>query len=149
MLRQVLFADARLAVEAMQRGFTGDADQVAVAFFILSQHQQVVVFVALRVGPVVFLLAYIQLAAQDRLDSLLFGRFEKVDRAVDVAVVGDGHRGLPDVLDALDKLVDIACAVKKREVGVEVQVCEFSHGDWSYFSLPGPLRTLPQDASRP
>src|ERR1051325_9784112 len=36
-----------LVVEAVQRGLRGDLDQVAVALFVLGQHQQVVISVAL------------------------------------------------------------------------------------------------------
>jgi hypothetical protein len=42
-LGEIALADARLAIEAVQRGLRGDADQVAVALFVLGQHQQVVV----------------------------------------------------------------------------------------------------------
>ena len=55
MLGQIVLADARLAIEAVQRGLRGNADQVAVALFVFRQHQQMVVVVALRSGAMVLL----------------------------------------------------------------------------------------------
>ena len=45
-LGEKLLADPRLVVKAVQRGFGRDLDQIAVAFFVLGQHQQMVVGVA-------------------------------------------------------------------------------------------------------
>ncbi len=101
-LGQVLFRNTRLAVEAVQRRLGGNADEVAVALFVLRQHQQMVVVVALRVGAVVLLLTHVQLAAEDRLDALLFRSLEKMHGAVNIAVIGNRNRGLAYVLDALD-----------------------------------------------
>ena len=44
-LARNFFDDAGLAVEAVQRGFGGEADEVAVALFVFGQDQQVVVLV--------------------------------------------------------------------------------------------------------
>ena len=38
--------DAGLAVEAVQRGLGGEADEIAVAFFVFGEHEEVVVVVA-------------------------------------------------------------------------------------------------------
>ena len=56
MFGQIFLADARLAVEAVERGLRGNAHQVAVAFFVFGEHEQMVVVVALRLGAVIFLL---------------------------------------------------------------------------------------------
>ena len=80
----------------MQRRLRRDADQVAIALFVLRQHQQMVVVVALRIGAMVFLLADVKLAAQDRLDALLLRRLKEVHRAIDIAVIGDRNRLLAD-----------------------------------------------------
>jgi hypothetical protein len=90
---QVLLADARLLVEAVNGGLGSDPDQVAVAFFILRQNEQVVVLVAAWVAAVVVLFADVEFTAEDRLDALLFGGVEEMDSAKDVAVVGHGARG--------------------------------------------------------
>ena len=75
----------------MQRSFRGDLHQVAIALFVLCEHQQVVVSVALRRRPVVVFFADVQLAADNRLDPRLVCRIVKMDRAKDVSVVGHGH----------------------------------------------------------
>ena len=92
-----------------------------------------VIVVALRFGAMVLFLADVELAAQDRMNAVAFRRFEKMDRAINVAVVGNGDRFLADVRDALDQLFDIAGAVEQGVIGVEVQVGEFRHGLFFYF----------------
>ena len=69
MFRQKLLADARLVIEAVHAGFRGDLDQVAVAFFIFRQHQQVVVGIAFRRCAMVIFFADVKLAPDDRLDA--------------------------------------------------------------------------------
>ena len=128
MLGEKFLADARLVVEAVQRGLRGDLHQVAVAFFVLSQHQQVVVGVALGRGAMVVLLADVELAADDRLHAGVFGRIDELDCAKDVAVIGHGHGGHAEFLDALDEFLDIAGAVEHGVIGMQVQMDElFRH----------------------
>ncbi len=87
-----------------------------------------VVFVVFRGGAVVFLVADVELAAQDGFDAFGFGGFEEVDCAVDVAVVGDGYGFLADVVDVGYEFFDVAGAVEEGVVGVQMQVGKFSHG---------------------
>ena len=80
-----------------------------------------------RVGvlaAMVVFLADVELAAEDGLQVLLLHGIEEVDRAVDVAVVGDGGRGLADLGEVLGELVDVAGAVEEGVVGVEMEVRE-------------------------
>ncbi len=44
--REEVFADARLAIEAVQRGLAGEADEVAIASFVFGEDEEVVVVVA-------------------------------------------------------------------------------------------------------
>ena len=62
------------------------------------------------------------------MDAVFFGGVEEVDGSVDVAVIGDGDGFLADFRDALDELFDIAGAVEKGVVGVQVKVGKFRHG---------------------
>ena len=132
-LGQKLLADARLSVEAMQRGLRGNSDQILVALFVFSQHQQVVVLVVLRLGPVILVLADIELAAQNRLDTLLLGCIKKMHRSEDVAVIGHCHRALPQFGSSLDKLFHVAGAVKQRVFGMQVQMGKFSHDQLQFY----------------
>jgi len=126
-LGEEALADARLAVEAVQRGFGGDADEVAIAFFVFGEDEEVVVVVALGGGAVVLVFAHVELAAKDGFDSLGLGGVEEMDGAVDVAVVGHGDRGLAKFGDAVDEFLDVAGAVEKRVFGVQMEVREFGH----------------------
>ena len=56
-------------------------------------------------GAVVFVLADVELAAEDGLDALLLGGVEEVDGAVDVAVVGHGGGGLAEFGDVVGEFV--------------------------------------------
>ena len=131
-LGQEFLADARLVVEAVHAGFRGDLDQVAIAFFILGQHQQVVVGIAFRRSAMVILLADIKFASDNRLDALLLRLFHELHRAVDVAVVGHGHGLLPDLGHPLDQAGNAASAVEQRIVGMKMKMDEFSHGRFCY-----------------
>ena len=64
------------------------------------------------------------LQADDRQDSGRFGLAEQLDGAVEVAVIGQGHRGHPQRLDALDQVRDLAGAVKQAVMAVAVKMHE-------------------------
>ena len=53
--------------------------------------------------------------------------FGKVKRAVHIAVVGHGHGIYTVFLAVLYKIVDFACTVEQRILGVKVQMNEISH----------------------
>ena len=127
MLGQIFLAHPRLAIEAVERGFGRDADQIAVALFVLGEHQQVVVVVALRLGTMILLLADVELAPENGLDATCLRGLEEVDGSVDIAVVCNGDGLLADVGDAIYKLFYVAGAIEEGVVGVQVQVGEFSH----------------------
>ncbi len=77
----------------------------------------------------VFLGADVELASQDGLDALGGCGIKKMHRAVDIAVVGDGHGFLSDFVDVRDQLFDIAGAIQQRIVSVQMKVGEFCHED--------------------
>ncbi len=97
MLGQIFLAHARLAIEAVERGLGRDANEIAIALFVLGEDEQVIVVVALRLGPVILLLADIELASEDRLDAARLRGFEKVDRPVDIAVIRNRNGLLANV----------------------------------------------------
>ena len=135
MLSEKLLADARLVIEAVQAGFRGDLDQVAIAFFIFRQHQQVIVGIALRRCAMVVLLADIKFAAVNRLDALLLRLIHVLHRAVDVAMVGHGHGLLPDFGHSLDQAGNAASAIQQRIIGMKMKMNEFRHGERRYAQL--------------
>jgi hypothetical protein len=58
---------------------------------------------------------------------MLLRGVEKMDRAIDVAVIGDRDGLLSDASNMLNQLFDIARPIEQRVVGVQMQVCEFRH----------------------
>ena len=118
--RKKFFRHARLAIEAMQRGLAGQADEVAVALFVFGEHQEVVV--AARHLAMIVGLGEIELAAEDRLDVLLLHRVEEVHRAVDVAVVGHGRGGLADLVQVRGQFIDVAGSIEKRVIRMQMEV---------------------------
>ena len=59
-----------------------------------------VVVVTLRIGAMVFLLADVELTPENRTNPMLLRSVKKMDRAIDVAVIGDRHRRLLELLRA-------------------------------------------------
>ncbi len=119
----------------MQRSLRGDPNQVPITLFVLRQHQQVVVIVALWIGPVVILLADVKLTAQNRLDAPLLRRLKEMHRAINIAVVGNRNRLLADVGNMVHQLFNIAGAIQKRIISMQVKVGEFSH-DADFILVP-------------
>ncbi len=129
-LGEKFLADARLVVEAVERRLGGDLHQVAVALVGLGEHDQVVVVIAVgrrAVHAVVVLLADVELAADDGLDAVLLGGIVEMQRAEDVAVVGDGDGRLPELGHARHELVDVAGAIEQRVIGVQVKMDKLGH----------------------
>ncbi len=52
-------------------------------------------------------------------------------RAVDIAMIGNGHSLLTDAVDVGDQLFDITGAIKQRIVSVQMKVGKFCHEDIS------------------
>ena len=81
-----------------------------------------VVAVALGRSAMVFLLADVQLAAQDRLHSGGLRGVGKFHRAEDVAVVRHGDGGHVEFLNAIDELADFAGAVEHGKIRVQMEM---------------------------
>ncbi len=126
-LRQKILAHTRLAVEAMERSLGSQANQIAIAFFVLREHQQVVVLqVRIRLGAMVIFLADVKLAPKDGLDSLLLRSVEEVHGAKDIAMVGHGDSGLAQRMNMLDQFVYVAGAVEQRIICMQMEVGKLS-----------------------
>jgi hypothetical protein len=126
--RQELLADARLPVEAMQRGLRGDTDQVAVPFLVFRQHQQMVIVVVWRIGAVVLCLAHVEFAAQDGLDALFLSSVKKVHCSIDISVIGHRNRFLTQRRYPAYELFNVASPVQQRVLRMQMQMRKFSHG---------------------
>ncbi len=111
----------------MQARLAGQPDQVAVAFFVLRQHQQVVVLVIRRLRAMILRLAHVELAPQNRLDPLGLRRVEKVHRPIDVPVVRHRDRLLPQRRHPVHQLVYVACPIQQRVLRMQMQMRKFSH----------------------
>lgn len=128
MFGQVALAHAGLAVKPVQRRLGGDADKVAIAFFIFGKNEQVVVIVALRGGPMVLIFADVEFAAEDRFDALFFGGVEEVDSSINVAVISHRDRLLAEGGYAVNELFNVTGAVEKGIFRMQMEVGEFGHG---------------------
>ena len=114
----------------MQRGFRRDLHQIAVALFVLRQHQQMVIRIALgrrALDVVIVFLADVKLAAHDRLDARMVRSIDEVYRAENITVVGHRHGRHAQLFHAVAKLFDVASAIKKRVVGMQVQMDKLGH----------------------
>ena len=129
-LGEVLAVDARLVVVAVDVGVGDEPAEVPVADEVLGQEDQVE---GLGVG-LAFLVGHrpagdVGLDADDRLDALGLRRLVEGDRAVERAVVGDGHRIHALLRRRVDQLRDPAEAVEEAELRVDVEVREVVRGD--------------------
>ena len=112
--------DARLVVVALEVAERAELDQVRVALVRLGEERQV--RVALLLGLAV--VGDVDLAAEDRLDAVLFRRLDEVDRARERAVVGEPDGGHLELGRAGRELGNPARPVEDRELGVDVQMDE-------------------------
>ena len=141
-LFQQFLVDARLAVEALQKGGGDQFAQVAVALVVLDQHQQVEVveLVLAAVGLVEAGIGrQVELGADDRLDLALQGFFIEIDRAQDGAVVGQGHGGHLEIAGFFQQVVDLQGGIEQAVLGMQVQVDEALH---SHSMVAGGLEVM-------
>jgi hypothetical protein len=120
--------DARLVVVALEITGRGELDQVGVALVRLGQEGQVCVALLLRSAVV----RDVDLAAEDRLHSLLRRLAVELDRAGERAVVRKRDGGHLKLGRAGCQLRNPAGAVEDRVLGVDVEVDErrFRHSGW-------------------
>ena len=129
-LRERGLVHARLVVEAVDEGIARELEEVAPAVEVLRQEHQVEAAIGhAGVGAVAAVArGHVGLDAEDRLDAHLLGRHVELERAEEVAVVGDGHRVHAELLDAVDQLLQPVAAVEERVLAVKVQVDETRTG---------------------
>src|SRR5258708_6238613 len=105
----------------MQRCFRSDRSEVAIAFFIFSQHQKMVIGIAVRrsaLDPVVVFFADVKLAADNRLYTSSFGRIHKMNCTENIAMISHGNRGHTQLFYAVAKLLYVASAVEHRIISM-------------------------------
>ena len=127
MFGQVLLAHTRLPIKPVQRSLRRDPDQVPVPLFVLRQHQQMIIVVALAWRAMIFIFGDIKLAAQDRLHALRLGSLEKMHRPVDVPVVGHRDGLLPQLRHPINKLGNVTSPIQQRVLRMQMQMRKFSH----------------------
>ena len=125
MLPEQFLVNSRLNVKALQKGRRNQAAQIAVAGLILTEQHQMpglcVIFVD-PVGAPASLRRYIDFTADDRLDSLGLGRLIKIHRAVHHSMIGNGNRGLSQLLNTLYQSWNTAGAVQEGKFRMNMQV---------------------------
>ena len=125
-LAERLLVHPRLVVEAVEERVGRQPHQVAPSRLVLGEQDEVKSAVG---DPRLLALRTItdgdvRLDAQDRLDALRPGFRVELDDAVEVPVIGDGHRRHPQLRHAIDEPADLVAAVEERVFGVEVKVTE-------------------------
>src|ERR1019366_2864466 len=161
-LREQLAVDAGLVVIALEVRGADQLDEVAIAGVVAREQDEVV---GVAVGPALTIVArarrHVHLAAEHGVDLCRARGGVEIDSPIEHAVVGDGDRGLPHRLGAVDEFLDARGAVKQRELTVRMQVGEASRldlvagGGWLLHSASWGLsmttnrRTLPLHGDRP
>src|SRR5882724_6044636 len=127
MLRQQLVVDPGFVVVALEVRPRDQLDEVLVAGFVADEDREVVgAFVAavLRAALLAAARRDVELAAHDRLHAGLLRREIEIDRAEEIAVVGQRDRREAQLLRLLDELFELGGAVEQTVLGVDVQVDE-------------------------
>ncbi len=114
--------ERRLAsVQSFQETGGGELHEVAIADVAGGQQREVVALDAART-PRGVVVDHVDLAAEDRLDVVLRARLVELHHAVHDAVVGEPERRLIELGGTLCEVLDPACAVEQRVLGVDVQM---------------------------
>jgi len=144
-LGEEVFIDAGLVIEAFEVGGGDQVDEVAVAFLVFAEQDEVVIAVGIGAGFVVA--GDIDFAADDRVDAGGFGGVIEGDGAEEVAMIGHADGGHVLFGADLHELVDFAGSVEEGVVGVVVEVdegeighdefseCSCCAGEWFHFSV--------------
>ena len=97
MLREQLLVDPRLVMHPVEMRGRDQLYQVAVAGFVLGQEGEMIGRVALIIRPILDRTRrHVRLATDDRFDPGVLRFLVKLDRAVEVAVIGDRDRRHPN-----------------------------------------------------
>src|SRR5882762_770738 len=126
-LREQLVVDPGLVVVALEVRPGDELDEVLVARAIADEDREVVGFLVAAVLRAALLAAArrdVELAAHDRLDAGLLGRQVEIDRAEEIAMIGQRDRREAQLLRLLDELLELGGAVEQTVLGVNVQVDE-------------------------
>ncbi len=134
----------RAALGRVEPRVRNEGDEVAIALLGGRQEREVIAPIApVLVGPVARKrVPEAQLAAQNGLQSSVFGLLVEVDGAVHVAVVGEGHGGHAHLLHARAELLHANGALEHRVLRVNVQVNEVRHravGPYHAAAAPSPF----------
>jgi hypothetical protein len=130
-LAQQGVVDTGLVVEAVEERARGELDQIAEPGRVARQEHQVVAARARRIAVGVAGRSHVGLDADDRLDAALLGLLVELDRAEEVAVVGQRQRRHPGRLGGVQDVTDPIGAVEQAVLAVKVEVDEVRHpGDY-------------------
>ena len=130
-----LFINARLIVHALNICEGNKLRKVAISLHVLCKEDEMIVASAVN-----FFLQLtrrrrnIDFAANNRLYSLFFCRFIKVNDTVHIAMIRDCDSIHASFLCRMDEIFDAACTIQKAELRMDVQMCK-SHNSPSFSSV--------------
>lgn len=127
MFRQRLNVRARFVIEPTEMGVGDEFQQVLVAGEVFGQQPEVEDGLALVGSAVLFQprgFDEVEFAANQGLDALGLGLVVELDRAKEIAVVGDGQRAHSQFGGPVHQPVDSAAAVEQAVVRVDVEMDE-------------------------
>ena len=130
-LRQGLEIGPRAVIEAAQMGIRNELEQVVVARLVAREQAHVEDRLALLASARALKtgsFSQVYLAADQRLQAVRLRLEVEVDRAEEVAVVGEGQRLHAETRGAVHQPVDPAGAVQQAVVAVDMEVDEIGVG---------------------
>ena len=127
MLREELPIHPGFVVEPLQVRLRHELDEILIPCAVSYEDRQVVGTLVAAVLRAAFATAsgrHVELAPEDRLDAGLLGCEVEIDRAEEVAMVGERDRREPELLRLRDELLELGRTVEQAVLGVDVQVDE-------------------------
>ena len=149
MLREELPIHAGLVIEPLQVRLRHELDEVLVARAIPYEDREVVgplIAAVLRAALAPAPGRHVELAAEDRLDAGLLGGEIEIDRAEEVAVVGERDRRKLELLRLRDELLELGGAIEQAVLGMDVQMDELAM--LHLLSSPTPTRSSTAASTR-
>ena len=117
--------DTRAIIETTRPALADQLGQILIAFLRFAQQDEVVHRTHAVCGAaIIHVIADIDFASDDGMDSALLCLGIKIHHAVHGAVVGDGAGVHAQFFDAVEQRPDAVCAVQETVFGVQMKMCE-------------------------
>ena len=123
-LREKIVIHARLVIKAVEKPGRNQLDEVAIAFVVFAEQDEMIRSLCLRAAILVVVRSDVDFAADDRLYPVRGGLVIEVGGSEEIAMVRHGDRGHPAPRRFGGQFADFASAIQQGVVRVQMQMYE-------------------------